>query len=129
MSFISEQTEKNDYEIELIDYVNLSNGMNIEIVEKSESTNNFVCRLNTKELKMPLYVRNRKLGDRMEVKGMLGSKKIKDIFIDEKISIEDREGWPIVLDSSDKIVWLPGLKKSKYDKEKTEKYDIIIRYY
>jgi tRNA(Ile)-lysidine synthase len=60
---------------------------------------------------------------------MLGRKKINDIFIDEKISLGERETWPIVLDSSDKVVWLPGLKKSKYDKEKNEKYDIIIKYY
>ncbi len=129
VSFTKEHSELKEYEIELSDYINLSNGMNLEIVEKSEATTNYVCRLNTKELKMPLYVRNRKIGDRLEVKGMLGKKKIKDIFIDEKVSIEDRESWPIVLDSSNKVVWIPGLKKSKYDKEKDEKYDIIIRYY
>jgi tRNA(Ile)-lysidine synthase len=129
ITFTNEITEYNDYEIELIDYINLSNGMNLEIVDKCESNNNFVCRLNSKELKMPLYVRNRKLGDRIEIKGMLGRKKINDIFIDEKISLGERETWPIVLDSSDKVVWLPGLKKSKYDKEKNEKYDIIIKYY
>lgn len=129
ITFMKEAMEHSDYEIELIDYINLSNGMNLEVVDKCESTNNFVCRLNTKELKKPLYVRNRKLGDRIEIKGMLGRKKIKDIFIDEKISIDERETWPIVLDSSDKVVWLPGLKKSKYDKEKNEKYDIIIKYY
>lgn len=129
VSFTKEHSEVKDYEIELSDYINLSNGMNLEIVSKSESTSNFICRLNSKELKMPLYVRNRKLGDRIEVKGMLGTKKIKDIFIDEKISIEDRELWPIVLDSSNKVVWIPGLKKSKYDKEKEDKCDIIVKYY
>lgn len=129
LTFIKQISESNDYEIELLDFINLSNGMNLEIVEKSELSNNYICRLNSKELKMPLYVRNRKLGDRIEIKGMLGRKKIKDIFIDEKIDINERELWPIVLDSSDKVVWLPGLKKSKYDKEKNEKYDIIIKYY
>jgi tRNA(Ile)-lysidine synthase len=129
ITFTKETTEYNDYEIELIDYINLSNGMNLEIVDKCELNNNFVCRLNSKELKMPLYVRNRKLGDRIEIKGMLGRKKINDIFIDEKVSLNERETWPIVLDSSDRVVWLPGLKKSKYDKEKNEKYDIIIKYY
>jgi tRNA(Ile)-lysidine synthase len=78
---------------------------------------------------MPLYVRNKKMGDRMEIKGMLGRKKIKDIFIDEKIATNDREIWPVLVDSSEKILWLPGLKKSKYDKSKEEKYDIIIKYY
>lgn len=129
VTFVKEHIENTDYEIELSGYVNLSNGMNLEIVDKCESNSNFVCRLNSKEIKMPLYVRNRKMGDRIDVKGMLGRKKVKDVFIDEKVSISERETWPIVLDSSDKIVWLPGLKKSKYDKEKNEKYDIIIKYY
>jgi tRNA(Ile)-lysidine synthase len=127
ITFANEKSD--DYEIELSDYINLSNGMNLEIVDSSDSNSNFVCRLNSKELKLPLYVRNRKLGDKIDIKGTLGSKKLKDIFIDEKIPIDQRETWPVVLDSSDKIVFLPGLKKSKYDKEKSEKYDIIIKYY
>ena len=129
LTFMQEELSPNDYEIELISYVNLSNGMNIELVDKCEWTNNFICRLNSKELKMPLYVRNRKVGDRIELKGMLGRKKIKDIFIDSKIAGVEREMWPIVVDSSEKIVWIPGLKKSKYDKSKEETYDIIIKYY
>lgn len=129
ISFTREHSEIKDYEIELSNFINLSNGMNLEIVKKCESSNNYVCRLNSEELKMPLRVRNRRLGDRIDVKGMLGRKKIKDIFIDEKISIEDRETWPLVLDSLNRIVWIPGLKKSKFDKEKNEKYDIIIKYY
>jgi tRNA(Ile)-lysidine synthase len=129
LTFVKQETAYDEYEIELISYVNLPNGMNIEVVEKCEWSNNFICRLNSKDIKLPLYVRNKRMGDRMEVKGMLGSKKIKDIFIDEKIAGTERETWPIVTDSSDKIVWLPGLKKSKYDKSKEESYDIIIKYY
>ena len=60
---------------------------------------------------------------------MLGSKKINDIFIDKKISIQERNMWPVVVDSNNTIVWLPGLKKSKFDKTKSENYDIILRYY
>lgn len=129
LTFMQDVIHPNDYEIELISYINLANGMNLEIISKSEITNNFVTRLNSSELKMPLYVRNRKTGDRMEVKGMLGHKKIKDIFINHKVAGADREMWPILVDSSEKVLWIPGLKKSKYDKSKTETYDIIIKYY
>ena len=33
-------------------------------------------------------------------------------------------------DRSDKdnIIWLPGLKKTKFDREKDQNYDIIVRY-
>ena len=64
----------------------------------------------------------------MYVKGLNGSKKIKDIFIDKKISLEKRDSWPIVLDSKGNVVWIPGIKKSKFDKKKTDKYDIILKY-
>ncbi len=127
--FKKEMVLKGDYEIDLSKYVNLPNGKNLEIVETSNLTNNFICRLNSKEIKLPLHVRNRRDGDKIRLKGMLGSKKVKDIFINEKIPMEERNNWPIVLDSENIIVWIPGLKKSTYDKEKTELYDIIIKYY
>ena len=74
-------------------------------------------------------MRNRHNGDKIVVKGLNGSKKINDIFIDEKIKKSLRDIWPIVLDNEDNVVWLPGLKKSSLDKEITEEYDIILRYY
>ncbi len=129
LTFVKQDIEYDDYEIELISYVNIPNGMNIELVDKCEWTNNFVCRLNSNEIKLPLYVRNKRIGDRMEIKGMLGRKKIKDIFINEKIESKERDVWPLVVDSTEKIIWIPGLKKSKYDKAKDEIYDIIIKYY
>ena len=124
-----EPMKANEYEIEVIKYLNLPNGKNIEVVDKTNLRDNNVCFLNSEELKLPLRVRSRKNGDKMHVKGMLGSRKINDIFIDEKISAYDRDMWPIVTDSNGTIVWLPGLKKSNLDKTKGEKYDIILKYY
>lgn len=119
----------NSYEIELQDSVNLPNGMNIEFLDKVNSDSNYICRLDSSTIKLPLHVRTRTDGDKMSIKGMLGSKKINDIFIDDKVLNKDRDLWPVVMDSAGTIVWLPGLKKSKFDKTKNEKYDIILRYY
>lgn len=129
LTFINEPIKSHEYEIEVIDYLNLPNGKNIEVLMTSDQTDNFICRLNKNEVKFPLRVRTRKNGDKIQIKGMLGSKKVNDIFIDEKITVTERDMWPIVVDSNDSVVWLPGLKKSKFDKTKTEKYDIILRYY
>ena len=123
------EIKNNIYEIQIEDYLNLPNGKNIEVVKSSKSDDNNICRLDSSLVKLPLYVRNRHDGDKMTVKGMLGRKKISDIFIDCKISTKDRELWPVVCDSDDNIIWLPGLKKSKFCKEKEEKYDIILKYY
>ena len=128
VTFSKEIKEVIDYNIELTNYVKLPNGHNLSIVDNEESNNNFVCRLDTSEIKLPLYVRTRKLGDKMSLKKINGSKKIKDIFIDCKVSTLERDKWPIVVDSEDKILWIPGVKKSKYTKLKNEKYDIIIKY-
>ena len=127
--FVNEPTKDDEYEIEIIQYLNLPNGKNIEVVDVSNQTDNNVCRLSMDDVKFPLRVRTRKNGDKIHVKGMLGSKKINDIFINEKITVPERNTWPIVVDSNDVVVWLPGLKKSKFDKTKSEKYDIILKYY
>ena len=78
---------------------------------------------------MPLRVRTRQSGDKMIVKGMESPKKVKDIFINSKIPKDERDKWPIVVDSKDKIVWIPGIKKSKFDIPKSKKCDILLRYY
>ena len=107
----------------------MPNNKNIELVDSSNDKSNNICRLDSSDLEMPLRVRTRKNGDKIYIKGMLGSKKINDIFTDSKIPTKDRDTWPVVVDSSNKIVWLPGLKKSKYDKQISEKCDIILKYY
>ena len=116
------------YEMEIDDFVELPNNHLIERIDDTVDNSNFVCRLNSKEITLPLIVRTRKIGDKMYVKGLNGSKKIKDIFIDKKLSLQNRDSWPIVLDSKGNIVWIPGIKKSKFDKKKSEVYDIILKY-
>lgn len=129
LMFSFDEEEYDEYEVQLDSIVNLPNGKLIEKVNQSSDTSNYTIRLSSKEVKFPLYVRNRRNGDKMEVKGMNGSKKINDIFIDDKIKTSERELWPVVLDAEETVIWLPGLKKSKLDKKITEEYDIILKYY
>ncbi|NLC48198.1 MAG: tRNA lysidine(34) synthetase TilS [Tenericutes bacterium] len=129
LMFSFDEEEYDEYEVQLDSIVNLPNGKLIEKVNQSSDTSNYTIRLSSKEVKLPLYVRNRRNGDKMEVKGMNGSKKINDIFIDDKIKTSERELWPVVLDAEETVIWLPGLKKSKLDKKITEEYDIILKYY
>lgn len=97
--------------------------------EKEEvGDTNYEIRLSSKDIVLPLWVRCKKDGDIMTIKGMNGHKKLSDIFINEKISKRMRDKIPVVTDSLDTILWLPGIKKSKFAKDKTEKYDIILKY-
>ena len=124
-----EKIETQEYSFEFNDNIKLPNGYTIEKVNNFERNNNYICLLNSSEIKLPLYIRTKRDGDKMQVKGMEGTKKIGDIFTNEKISIRERNEWPVVTDAEGNIVWLPGLKKSNFDKQKDEKYDIILRYH
>ena len=115
------------YEIEISNEVLLPNSHTLKMVDKVVGNSNNIIKLSSKELSLPLIVRTRKFGDTMIIKGG-GKKKIKDIFIDKKIPIRDRDLWPVVVDSAGEVVFLPGLKKSKFDKTNDEFYDIILEY-
>ncbi|MFE5324442.1 tRNA lysidine(34) synthetase TilS [Paenibacillus sp. NPDC056579] len=64
------------------------------------------------ELAFPLTVRSRADGDRMNLFGLNGSKKVKDIFIDAKIAPSCRAVTPVIADALGRIVWLPGVRRS-----------------
>lgn len=96
------------------------------LVDKSDDNSNFCIKLESSEIALPLHVRTRKNGDKIKVKNLNGTKKVKDILIDEKVPIKEREKIIILTDNEDSILWIPGIKKSSFDKSK--KYDIIVKY-
>ena len=121
---IDKQVTQN-YCFELVDGLTIENGMKFYITNTLEKGND-ILRINSQDVKLPLYVRNRQNGDYIELKGS-GKKKVKDIFIDMKINKSVRNSYPIVVDSNNEVIWIPKLKKSKYDVKNNEKYDIIFR--
>jgi tRNA(Ile)-lysidine synthase len=92
---------------------------------KHHDKNQLICDFNS--LQFPLHVRSRQPGDRIVLKGLQGSKKIKDIFIDEKIDHSLRSIWPIVEDAKGSVIWLPGLKLSNvaHFSKDTKKYVVL----
>ena len=128
VSFKKNSSINYDYDVLLERVTLLPNGRTIYFVDNEDGNGNDVCRLDSNELKLPLHVRNKKNGDKIFVKNLNGSKKVKDIFIEKKVSFDERRLWPVVVDSENNVVWIPGLKKSKYNKEKNEKCDIIVKY-
>ena len=127
---ISRETDLIDsYEIELGQIAYLPNNKTIETISVQDKNDNNYCRLNLSDITLPLKVRTRKSGDKIKIKGMSGYKKVKDIFIDVKIPIKERDIMPIVVDAKEKIIWMPGIKKSNFDIPSNKKCDIILRYY
>ena len=59
----------------------------------------------------PWLVRTFRAGDRIVPRGMTGSRKVKDIFIDAKIPLEIRGRVPLIF-SGGHLVWIGGMKVS-----------------
>lgn len=125
---VDEEKEYTTYDIEFTDDVELPNGKRIYKDNDTKLTNNFVTHLNSSEIKFPLHIRNRKDGDSMKVLNMEGTKKVNDILIDSKVPNSLRDSIPIVTDDNGEIIWIPGIKKSHFDRLKVGKYDIILKY-
>lgn len=64
------------------------------------------------KIKGNLFIRNRRDGDRFQPFGMKGSKKLKDFFIDEKISRDLRDRIPLIIDEEN-ILWVIGYRTSE----------------
>jgi tRNA(Ile)-lysidine synthase len=127
--YIEKKEEYSKFVFELKENLVLPNGKKISFLTKTNENSNSICRLNKEDIVGSLWVRSKKDGDRIDAKGLKGTKKISDIFIDEKIDLNDRKAWPIVVDDNNNVLWVPGLKKSKKDKDKSEKCDIILKYH
>lgn len=125
--YIEKEPNIVSYNYEFKDNLEIMGKYKIEKISECDEKSNFILRLNSEEITFPLIVRTRNNGDVIKLK-KVGTKKVKDILIDSKIDLRKRKEMPIVTDSKNNILWLPGVKKSIFDKEINEKYDIILKY-
>lgn len=98
--------------------------------ETKQSTEKIDCLFfDESSLQFPLTVRHRKPGDRMTYDGLAGTKKIKDIFIDEKVPKQERDKAWLVEDANGMIIWLVGYRKMDLlSTEKTDKLTFILKH-
>jgi tRNA(Ile)-lysidine synthase len=64
------------------------------------------------KLALPLAARSWREGDRFVPFGLSGSKKVHDVFADEKVPISERARTPIVCDRED-IIWVAGVRRAE----------------
>ena len=67
------------------------------------------------KIQLPIKIRNRRKGDRIQPHGMHGTKKIKDYFMDLKVPLCERDRIPIIV-SSHEILWVIGFTTSEKHK-------------
>lgn len=65
------------------------------------------------ELEGNLVIRNRRPGDRIKLPGMKGRKRLKDLFIEQKIDQSLRDDYLIIADQ-EKIYWILDLRKAEH---------------
>jgi len=80
--------------------------------------------LDLDKLKWPLRARNFRTGDKFIPLGVNGFKKVKDVFINNKIPSEERKKIPILV-SRDDIVWVYGIRIDERYKIKQETKRIL----
>lgn len=77
--------------------------------DKVLTNNKNIVFLDYDKIDFPLTIRNRDNGDRFIPFGLSGFKKLKDFFIDEKVSKFDRDKIAIFTDAK-KLVWIGGMR-------------------
>lgn len=76
------------------------------------------------DLQPPIVVRTARPGDRIRFAGFDGSKKINEVFIDEKVPRSMRSKIPLVADEKG-ILWIVGIKIGTRTRLKDGKHDVL----
>jgi tRNA(Ile)-lysidine synthase len=77
------------------------------------------------ELALPLVARNWREGDKFVPFGLKGSKKVHDVFIDEKVPVSGRTLIPLICDA-DGVVWVTGVRRADRARV-TDKTSTIVK--
>lgn len=97
----------------------------IKISEKINITNNDVIKyFDYNKIVDSVIIRNRKDGDKIQLLGMKGNKKLKDLFIDMKIPKQERELIPIIQFDND-ISWIVGIRTSEKFKVTSKTVEVL----
>ena len=83
--------------------------------EGPEAENAFVACLDPSLSSTPLWVRGRLTGDRISPLGMSGTRKLQDLFVDEKVPREDRHSVPLLVCGRG-IAWVAGYRIAEWAK-------------
>ena len=100
-----------------------------------QNTDDYTCKNNHQIIidndliNYPLSLKKWHHGDAMYPTGMTGSKKISQLFKDNKLSLLDKEKIWILADAKDHIIWVIGLRQDRrYLANKTSKNRLKISY-
>jgi len=84
--------------------------LQLSLVENALGEGPAAVEFDASDLLFPLTLRHCLAGDRFQPSGMAGTKKIQDLFVDLKITVEDRKK-SLLLFGNDKVLWVLGLRR------------------
>ncbi|MDN4076260.1 tRNA lysidine(34) synthetase TilS [Fictibacillus terranigra] len=97
-----------------------------EYPDEKKGKDVFVC--DVKSVSLPIIARTRKPGDRIAIQGVNGTRKVKDIFIDQKLERDKREIWPVLEDGKGNIIWIPGIKHAAVPRSSEPKQWLVLQF-
>ena len=116
------------------EWVALPEGGRIGLFSKNDPSSFFegtsITRIgfSSDNIELPLLIRHRLPGDRMLIEGT-GTKKLKDLFIDLKIPVEERDRAIVIVDAKGAVLWVPGVRESALsNKPETDTIQYILIY-
>lgn len=100
-------------------------GLKLEHLDTfSVSADDRIGQFDFDQIRFPLTIRRWKEGDRFTPLGMEGTKKLSDFFVDEKMSLLDKQSaW--VLESEGEIIWVMGHRISEKVKITSETTSVL----
>lgn len=102
----------------IIDISEFNAALTIKVLDRSaflaSDCANDEAYFDLEHIRLPLTLRSRQHGDRIALPGMTGRKKVKELFMEEKISPSLRQRWLLVEDAEGRILWIPGLRRSRH---------------
>lgn len=84
--------------------------LQLSVAERASGEDRDVVEFDASSLRFPLTLRHPLPGDRFRPSGMDGSKKIQDLFVDQKLVHEDRKK-TLLLTVNDTILWVLSLRR------------------
>ena len=95
----------------------------IDRLRQTVSPGRFEAILDKDRLRFPLVIRNRRPGDKFQQLGSNRFPKLKNYFINKKVSFSERRQVPLLVDSGGEIIWVIGREIADWARvtEKTRK--------
>jgi len=96
----------------------------VEVGELHGASDRAVLQASAVEL--PLLVRSRRPGDRLQPIGAPGRRKLQDLFVDRRVPRQDRDRVPVVVDRAGRIVWVAGVAVAEACRVREPERGVVI---